>query len=69
MTIREKQIELARYRLKQAEESINDAICLFSGKGSPRSIINRAYYAMFYAVLALIVFEPYSSPKKFISTP
>jgi uncharacterized protein (UPF0332 family) len=61
LTDKGKQIQLSRYRLKQAEESINEAVCLFSGKGSPRSIINRAYYAMFYSVLALIVFEPYSS--------
>ena len=33
------------------------------GKKSPRSIINRAYYAMFYAVLALLIFEPFSSSK------
>lgn len=63
MTPKEKQIELAKYRLKQAEESINEALFLLSGKQSPRSIINRAYYAMFYAVLALIVFEPFSSSK------
>lgn len=63
MTAKEKQIELAKYRLKQAEESINEALFLLSGKQSPRSIINRAYYAMFYAVLALIIFEPFSSSK------
>jgi hypothetical protein len=63
LTAKEKQIELAKYRLKQAEESINEALFLLSGKQSPRSIINRAYYAMFYAVLALIVFEPFSSSK------
>ena len=33
------------------------------GKKSPRSVINRAYYAMFYAVLALLVYEPYASSK------
>lgn len=49
MTIREKQVQLAKYRLKQAEESIEEAACLLSGKGSPRSIVNRAYYAMFYS--------------------
>lgn len=63
MTNKEKQRQLAKYRLKQAEESINEALCLLSGKGSPRSIINRAYYAMFYSVLALMVFEPYLSSK------
>ena len=61
MTKKEKQIQLAKYRLKQAEESIGEANCLLSGKESPRSIINRAYYAMFYGILALLVFEPFSS--------
>lgn len=63
MTTKEKQIQLAKYRLKQAEECIDEANCLFSGKKSSRSIINRLYYAMFYAVLALIIFEPFSSSK------
>lgn len=63
MTTKEKQIQLAKYRLKQAEECIDEANCLFSSKKSPRSIINRLYYAMFYTVLALLVFEPFSSSK------
>ena len=63
MTAEESQIELARYRLKQAEESIDEAAFLLQGKKSPRSVINRAYYAMFYAVLALLIFEPYASSK------
>ncbi len=63
LTEKDKKIQLAKYRLKQAEESINEAICLLSGKESPRSIINRAYYAMFYSVLALIIFESYTSSK------
>jgi len=63
LTVKEKQIQLSRYRLKQAEESIDEAICLLSARKSPRSIINRTYYGMFYAVLALIVFEPYASSK------
>lgn len=63
MTAKEKQIQLARYRLKQAEESIEEAALLLSEKKSARSIINRAYYGMFYAVLALLIFEPYSSSK------
>src|SRR3972149_11342967 len=63
MTVKDKQIQLAKYRLKQAEESLDEAVFLLSGRKSPRSIINRAYYAMFYAVLALLIFEPYSSSK------
>ncbi len=63
MTIKEKQIQLAKYRLKQAEESIDEALFLLSGKKSSRSIINRAYYSMFYAVLALLIFEQFVSSK------
>ncbi len=63
MTVGEKQQQLSRYRIKQAKESLEEAKFLLSGRKSPRSIINRAYYAMFYAVLALLVYEPYSSSK------
>ncbi len=45
---------LIRHRLDQAEESLKDAEVLLDGDRSPRSIINRYYYAMFYAVLALL---------------
>lgn len=45
---------LIQYRIKQAEESLGDAKALLNGGRSPRSIINRSYYAMFYAVLALL---------------
>ena len=63
MTAEEKKKELALYRLKQADETLDEAEFLLVGKKSPRAIINRAYYAMFYAVLALLIFEPYSSSK------
>ncbi len=63
MTIVEKQKELALYRLHQAEESLDEARFLLEGGKSLRSVINRAYYAMFYAVLALLIFEPYASSK------
>lgn len=63
MTEEEKKHELSKYRIKQAEESLEEAKFLLSGNKSPRSIINRTYYAMFYAVLALLVHEPYSSSK------
>jgi uncharacterized protein (UPF0332 family) len=46
---------LLRYRLKQAEETLNDAEAMAKAKLSPRSIVNRAYYAMFYAVLGLFL--------------
>ncbi len=63
MTSKEKQIQLAKYRLMQAKESIDEAICLLSAKKSARSIINRTYYGMFYAILALLVFEPFALSK------
>jgi uncharacterized protein (UPF0332 family) len=59
----EKQKELARYRVQQAEESLDEARFLLTGGKSARSVINRAYYAMFYAVLALLVYEEFSSSK------
>ena len=63
MNIKDKKRELALYRLQQADESLDEARFLFDGNKSPRSIINRAYYSMFYAILALLVFEPFSSSK------
>ena len=56
-------MKLARYRFQQAEESLDEAAYLLAGKKSARSVINRAYYAMFYAVLAVFIFEPYGSSK------
>ncbi|MBI1922021.1 MAG: HEPN domain-containing protein [Geobacter sp.] len=63
MTTREKQLDLARYRLVQAEETLDEAKYLLAGGKSPRSVMNRVYYSMFYAVLALLIFEPYASSK------
>ncbi len=45
---------LIKYRLDQAETALEDARFLLSGGRSPQGIINRAYYAMFYAALALL---------------
>ena len=63
MTVEAKRHELSLYRIQQAEESLDEAKFLLAGKKSPRSVLNRAYYAMFYAVLALLVYEPYSSSR------
>lgn len=46
---------LFSYRMKQAEETLADAGKMLTGNLGPRSIINRAYYAMFYAVMALFL--------------
>ena len=43
------------YRLKQAEETLLDAEKMLKGDFTPRSITNRAYYSMFYALLALFI--------------
>ena len=45
---------LIKHRLDQAQTALDDAKFLFEGKRSSQSIVNRAYYAMFYAVLALL---------------
>jgi uncharacterized protein (UPF0332 family) len=60
---KEKQVLLAKYRLQEAKESLEEAEYLFYGDKSPRSVMNRAYYGMFYAVLALIIFEKFISSK------
>lgn len=46
--------EIIRYRLEQAQTALDDAEYLLIGNRSPQSIINRCYYAMFYAILALL---------------
>ena len=48
---------LYQYRIKQAEETLSDAEKMLKNHLSPRSIINRAYYSMFYAILALYINE------------
>ena len=63
MTKAEERKQLALYRVQQAEESLDEARYLLAGNKSTRSVINRAYYSMFYSILALLIFEPYSSSK------
>jgi len=45
---------LIKHRLDQAETALDDGKFLLDGGRSPQSVTNRAYYAMFYAVLALL---------------
>jgi len=47
--------DLIRYRLEMAGEMLQDARVLKEHGGSPVSIVNRAYYSVFYAALALLV--------------
>lgn len=41
-------------RIQQADETLQDCRTLRESQGSTRSVVNRAYYAAFYAVLALL---------------
>jgi uncharacterized protein (UPF0332 family) len=47
--------DLVKYRLDLAREMLQDSRLLMVNGGSPVSIVNRAYYAVFYAALALLV--------------
>jgi uncharacterized protein (UPF0332 family) len=46
---------LFAYRLSQAETTLEDARIIHARHGSPRSVVNRAYYATFYGTLALFL--------------
>jgi uncharacterized protein (UPF0332 family) len=53
--VKSKEIEiLIKYRLEQAQAALDDGKYLIDGNRSPQSVINRSYYAMFYAALALL---------------
>jgi uncharacterized protein (UPF0332 family) len=43
------------YRAEQAKTTLSEAEKMLGQDFSPRSIINRAYYAIFYMVLALFI--------------
>jgi len=51
--INEDLLALIKYRIEQADEALNDAAVLVE-RESFRAAVNRAYYAMFYSVLALL---------------
>jgi uncharacterized protein (UPF0332 family) len=53
---------LVRYRLEQADESLQAASILMEKK-LLRPAINRSYYAMYYAVLALLAIEKKETSK------
>lgn len=55
--------DLIQYRLESAREMLRDAQLLKDNGGSPVSIVNRAYYAVFYAALALLVTVDVESSK------
>lgn len=45
---------LIEYRLKEADDSLEEARVLLREGMSGRAVMNRLYYAMFYSVLALL---------------
>lgn len=47
--------ELIQYRMERAHETLNTAKLLRDQNADTASIVNRAYYAMFYAALAILV--------------
>lgn len=53
---------LSDYRLEQADHAIRQAQAL-SGVGEWSGVVNRGYYAMFYAALALLVTKDLGSSK------
>ena len=46
-------------RIKQAEETLSEVKRMLEDNYSCRSIINRAYYVMYYSILALFIFSDY----------
>lgn len=54
MTSDQRTLELCEHRLQQAEEALSEASILH-GSGHLRGAINRAYYAMFYAIQILVI--------------
>ena len=46
--------ELIQYRMERARETLNTAQLLRDQNADTASIVNRAYYAMFYAALAIL---------------
>ena len=54
MMLDHKTFALCDYRLQQADEAIADAMLLLNAEHF-RGAINRAYYAMFYAIQVLII--------------
>ncbi len=45
------------YRFKEAQDALQDAQGILKGNLTTRAAVNRAYYAIFYATLALVLKE------------
>ena len=55
-------IDLAKYRLERARNTLSDAK-KYINNATLESTVNRIYYAMFYAVNALLITRRLSSSK------
>ncbi len=55
-------IDLAKYRLEKARNTLEDAK-KYLESATPESTVNRIYYAMFYAVNALLITKGLSASK------
>ncbi len=53
---------LIHYRIEQAHETLREADILFD-QSALRGTVNRAYYAMFYALLALLATQQFGTSK------
>lgn len=63
MTLQNKdRLSLIKYRLIQADETVSDVELLIANNRY-RSAVNRIYYGMFYALLALAVAEGFETSK------
>jgi len=61
--VKEEQLKtLVKYRMKLAHETLHESEILFN-ENSFRGTINRAYYAMFYSVLALLAIKKLGTSK------
>lgn len=60
--MKQETIDLAKYRLEKATNALSDAKKYFLGV-SLESSVNRIYYAMFYAVNAVLITKGLSSSK------
>lgn len=54
--------QMIRFRMQQASETIHESEILFDASFW-RGVINRAYYAMFYSILALAVIKQVDASK------
>jgi len=60
--VRKEFLDLVKYRLEKAKNTLSDAK-KYIKDATPESTVNRIYYAMFYAVNALLIAKGLSSSK------